>query len=371
MKKSILKKLIAVSTAVVLSIGAVGCGSKKEDTTSSIDLNSMSLEEITNKAKEEGKLNTAGMPDSWANWKDTWDDIGSKYGIKHTDVDMSSAEEIALFESEKKKATKDLGDVGMAFGPIAEEKGLTVKYKTSYWDDIPDWAKDNDGDWMVAYYGTISIMTNTNIVKDAPKSFEDLLNGDYKVSVGDVTSANQAQAAVLAAAIANGGSESNLDPGYDFFKKLAEQGRLDKGELSLTRIEKGEVEVALLWDFNALGYKDQITTNNPSMNFEVHVPEEASISSGYSTIINAYGKNVHAAALAREYIFSDEGQINLAKGFAKPIRSNVEIPEEIKSKLVDDAEYKNARTIEDTDAWDKSVKNIGMDWKEKVMMYAK
>lgn len=54
---------------------------------------------------------------------------------------MSSAEEIALFEQEKNSPTKDLGDVGQSFGPVVEEKGVGLKYKTSYWDEIPDWRR--------------------------------------------------------------------------------------------------------------------------------------------------------------------------------------------------------------------------------------
>ena len=42
-----------------------------------------------------------GMPDDWANWDDTWQGISDTYGLKHTDVDLSSAEELAMFEAEK------------------------------------------------------------------------------------------------------------------------------------------------------------------------------------------------------------------------------------------------------------------------------
>ena len=66
---------------------------------------------------------------------------------------MSSAEELAKFEAEKKDATADIGDVGIAFGPIAKDKGLTLSYKTSYWDEIPEWAKDDEGHWVVGYTG--------------------------------------------------------------------------------------------------------------------------------------------------------------------------------------------------------------------------
>lgn len=371
MKRNLLAKLLWGGCSIVLGMGLVGCGGSSPQTAADIDFDSMSIEDIEAKAKEEGKINSCGMPDTWANWIETWQNLTDLYGLEHTDVDMSSAEEISTMEAEKNDATKDIGDVGMSFGPVAEEKGLTMKYKTSYWDDIPDWAKDDDGDWIVSYYGTMSIITNTDLVKDVPTSFQDILEGDYILSVGDVSTENQAQSAVLSAAIAFGGGEDNLEPGFEFFKTLAEEGRLDKGELSLTRLEKGEVQVALLWDFNALGYRDQILNSNSNAHFEVHIPSEAAIITGYSTILNAYGKNPYAAALTRNYILSDEGQINLAKGYAKPIRSNVEIPEEIKAKMIDDSEYTNSRTVEDTEAWAKQVETIGTDWQEKVMMYAK
>ncbi len=43
------------------------------------------------------------------------------------------------------------------------------------------------------------------------------------------------------------------------------------------------------------------------------IPSDGSVISGYTTIINKYAKHPNAAKLAREYIFSDAGQINLAK----------------------------------------------------------
>ena len=369
-----MKTRIRVVLSIILILSAVtmaGCSKVKTASSESIDLNSTPLETITEKAKEEGSVESVGMPDTWANWGETWTEITANYGIKHNDVDMSSAEELALFESEKENATKDIGDVGQAFGPVAEEKGLTLKYKTSYWDQIPDWAKDDDGDWIIGYYGTISILTNKDLVATPPTSFADLLNGDYKVAVGDVTKASQAQCAVLSAAIANGGSESNIQPGIDFFKKLAEAGRLDMGELSLTRLEKGEIAVAILWDYNALGYRDQFKANNANANFEVCVPADGSIQSGYCSVINAYTKHPYAAALSREYIFSDEGQINLAKGYAKPIRSDVVLPEDVKAKLLPDEQYAKARMISDYENWNKTVETIGTIWQEDVIAYAK
>ena len=362
-------KILKVGMCALLAASFLtGCA--EESTQTDVDLNSMTIEEITEKAKEDGEINSVGMPDTWANWVESCTEIEEQYGIKHSDTDMSSAEELALFANEANDATKDIGDVGQSFGPVAEEQGVTLPYKTSYWDSIPDWAKDDDGDWIIGYYGTITFITNTDLVEKAPTSWQDVLEGDYTLTIGDVSVATQAQSGLLSAAIAFGGSESDIQPGLDFFKTLAEEGRLDMGDTSVARLEKGEIEVAVLWDYNSLGYRSQIMQNNPNANFEVSVPTDGAIQSGYCTIINAYTKRPYAAALAREYILSDEGQINLAKGFARPIRDDVVLPDDVKSNLLPDDQYTNARFIEDQEAWDQSVSDLATSWQEEVVAYA-
>lgn len=326
----------------------------------------LSLKDITEKAKEEGIVNSVGMPDTWANWVETWEELGTEYSIKHKDTDMSSAEELAKFEAEKDDATADIGDVGIAFGPIAKDKGLTLPYKTSYWDEIPDWAKDDEGHWIVGYTGTISFLTDKNNVKNAPTSWEDLKNGDYTVSIGDALTANQAQFAILAAAMAFGGDESNIQPGIDFFAELAKQGRL-QGDPSVANLEKGEIDVAILWDFNALGYRHQIDEDR----FDVVIPKEGSVTSGYATVINKYAKNPHAAMLAREYILSDEGQENLAKGYARPIRDGVKLPQDVKDLLLPADMYTNAQPVKDQKTWEDTTKQIPQLYQEQVLIHAK
>ncbi|EDL55156.1 MULTISPECIES: ABC transporter substrate-binding protein [Vibrio] len=324
-----------------------------------------SVTALTEAAKQEGAVYSVGMPDSWANWKDTWNDLKSDYGLKHQDTDMSSAQEIAKFEAEKKNATADIGDVGFAFARVAVQKGVTQPYKPTTWDEIPDWAKDKDGHWALAYTGTIAFISNNNLVKDAPKTWQDLLEGDYKVTVGDVGVAAQANNAVLAAAFANGGDESNLGPAIEFFSKLAKQGRLSFTDPSIANLEKGEVEVAILWDFNALNYRDQIDRSR----FSVNIPQDGSVISGYTTIINKYAKNPNAAKLAREHIFSDRGQINLAEGYARPIRSNVKLPESVQAKLIANDQYGNVHPVTDFKAWEKSARRLPRQWQENVLIH--
>ena len=165
MKKFRTSKFLALALTLAMVLAVAGCGGNGGGSTppangsgdggsandGPLDLNSLTLDQIVEGAKAEGKLESVGMPGSWANWQGTWDGIEAEYGIDHNDTDMSSGEEIAMFEAEKNAPTKDIGDVGHKFGPEAKEKGVTQSYKTSYWDSVPDWAKDPDGHWMVAY----------------------------------------------------------------------------------------------------------------------------------------------------------------------------------------------------------------------------
>lgn len=353
------KGMIGVFTVSMLAACSTEAETKKE--TSGTEL---SMEEVIEKAKEEGEVRSVGMPDTWANWGETWEELSTEYGITHEDTDMSSAEELAKFAAEKEDATADIGDVGIAFGPIAEEQDLTLPYKTSYWDDVPDWAKDEEGHWMVGYTGTMAFITDKNNVDTPPASWEDIKNGDYVVSIGDALTANQAQFAILAAAYAFGGDETNLQPGIDFFAELAKEGRLS-GDPSVANLEKGEIDVAIMWDFNALGYRSQIKTDR----FDVVIPEEASVISGYATVINKYAKHPNAAKAAREYILSDAGQENLAKGYARPIRENVVLSDEVEAMLLPDDMYESAQPVEDQKAWEETTKQIPQMWQEQVLIH--
>ena len=339
----------AAGLAATASIGLAGC-SEGGEVVEEVDYNSMSLDEIIAQAQKEGEVNSVGMPDTWANWVETWEDLEAEYGIAHTDQDMSSAEEIAMFKQEGADGTKDIGDVGQQWGPTAEEEGVTLKYKTSYWDEIPDWAKDDDGDWVVGYYGTMSFIANDEQVPQAPTSYQDILDGDYKVTIGDVVAGASSQYAVLAAAYALGGGIDDMQPAYDFLTQLAEAGRLDTGDPSIARLESGEIAVALHWDYNTMNYRAQILENNPDASFTVTIPQDASVRSGYCTIINKYAPHPAAACLAREYILSDEGQINLARGYATPIR-DVELPEDVAAMRLPDEQYGDQVQTVDESVW--------------------
>lgn len=379
--KRMTKKTLAVALTAAMCLALAGCGSSTKETKAAettagettagettaaaegaVDLNALTLDEIVEKAKAEGKVESVGMPDSWANWGLTWQDLKDEYGIDHADTDMSSSEELQMFKTEGENGTKDIGDVGFAFGQQAIDEDLVQGYKTSYWDSVPEWAKAEDGKWMVAYTGATTFLTNTEQVENVPTSWADIKAGDYKVALGDI-GGGTAQAAVIASAYAFGGDLNNLDPAFEFWTELAEAGRINTLDILQQNFETGEIAVGVIWSYTAVPYKDQIT----QYQMEATIPSDGSIMSGYASVINKYAPHPHAAALAREWIFSDAGQANLAKAGAIPTRTDVEIPAEIEEATFAKADYANAIPMEDAEAYAAACETVKTRWEEEIL----
>ncbi|MFG6489641.1 ABC transporter substrate-binding protein [Roseateles sp. BYS78W] len=315
-------------------------------------------------ARAEGRVASVGMPDDWANWRATWADLQRLYGLAHVDTDMTSAEEIAKIEAERANASIDIGDVGFEFGAIAKARGITRAYKPTTWAQVPDWAKDADGHWALAYTGTIAFAVNKRLLKDVPRSWKALFAAAPRVMVGAVGRAAQANAAVLAAAHALGGDETKLQPALQAFAQLAKARKLLSTDPSPALMERGEAEVFLLWDFNALSYRDKLPN---AADYEVLIPGDGSITSGYTTLLNTYSKRPNAGNLAREYIFSDAGQLNLARGNARPIRvDHLALPDDVKKKLLPAAQYAAARALK-PQLWTEEVKKLPRAWQREVL----
>ena len=329
----------------------------------------MSLDDLIKNAQKEGNLQSVGMPDDWANWKGSWEAITDTYGISHGDVDMTSAEELSQFAAEKDDPTKDIGDIGLSMTPEAIKQDVIGTYKASTWDSFPDWAKDPDGRWIMTYTGSLAFIANTEFTDGkCPTSWEEVKSGDYLVSVGNVLGGAASQVAVLSCAIANGGSMDNVQPGIDYFKELAKAGRLDTGDTTSARLASGEMVCCVgNYDYSVLAWRDNIIAENPSMELDITIPSDGSVTNGYAQIINKYAPHPNAAGLAIEYLCSDEGAINRAEGYARPTKQDVTLPNDVKSKLLDDDLYKNCTNISDVDALNNACAKIAELWEREVL----
>lgn len=316
--------------------------------------------------KKEGKIVSYGLPDNWANWGESWQAFTKKYGLIHEDTDMSSAEEIAKFIAEKNNPIADIGDIGILFAPEAIRQGAVMPYKHSRWNEIPDWAKDPNGNWSAWYTGTMAFVVRTDMVKNVPKTWKDLLKPEYRgmIAFGDPRQAANANWAVFAAAVANGGNEKNIAPGIEFFAKLQKSGNMIPVDPLLGAVQKGEAPISINWDFNGLGFRDKLAADGIPL--AVVIPKDGTISAPYVAIINKWAPHPAAAKLWVEYVFSDAGQIALAKGYARPIR-NVKLPADVAKKVLPASDYNSVKPIKDWEAAIAAGKEIGKQWGPKVM----
>lgn len=316
--------------------------------------------------RAEGKIVSYGLPDYWADWKTSWDKFTGQYGLQHEDIDISSAEEIQRFEAERANPYGDVGDVGITWGPIAKEKGVVAAYKHPWWDEIPDVLKDPDGYWCVWYYGALAFAVRPDLVENVPASWADLLKPEYKnkVAVSDPRQAAMGLYSVLAAAYANGGDEANIQPGIDFFAKLKEAGNLSPAGADTQTLQSGEAAILIRWDY--LSLTDRDTLAEEGIEVRVVIPSDGSVAGPYASIINSTAPHPEAARAWVDYIFSDEGQIDRARGYARPVRK-VDIPADIAAKLVPEEQYVSVRYIEDYKAFEASSQVVKDKWGLEVL----
>lgn len=285
------------------------------------------MDKLIEAAKAEGTLSTIALPHDWCNYGEAIETFKAKYGIAINELDPNagSGDEIEAVKANmnnKGPQAPDVLDVGFGFGPQLVDEKLSMPYKVATWDTIPAEAKHPDGYWWGDYYGVLSFIVNTDVVQNVPQDWADLLKPEYKGQValaGDPRVSNQAIMAVYAAALANGGSLDNAQPGLDFFAELNASGNLVPVISKGATLAKGETPIVIAWDYNALAWQ-QGFEGNPAT--EVVVPASGIIGGVYIQAISAYAPQPNAAKLWQEFLYSDEGQLIWLKGFCHPIRYN-------------------------------------------------
>ncbi|HXQ18641.1 MAG TPA: extracellular solute-binding protein [Acidimicrobiales bacterium] len=273
-------------------------------------------------AKKEGTLNVITLPANWANYGTIIKDFSKKYGIKvvSENPDGSSQDEInAVNQLKGQSRAPDVLDVGTSFALSAAASGLLAPYKVQSWNSIPASAKAANGDWFDDYGGFVAIGYNSATVKDPPKSFADLLKPEYKNEVainGNPTQASAAFSAVFAAALANGGSFNNIQPGITYFGKLAASGNFVPVTASPATVESGQTPIVIWWDYLQ---ESEIAAANGISGWKVVIPTDGHYAAYYSQAISATAPHPAAARLWEEYLYSTTGQNLWLEGAARPI----------------------------------------------------
>ncbi len=259
------------------------------------------LERLAEAARSEGALNVIALPRDWVNYGEIIDTFADKYDIKVNQLEpgASSTRQIEAAGQLKPDVFDLTLDVAVA------NAARFAPYKVQGWLDLPDNVKDPSGAWYAAYGGYMSIGYDPRAVT-APATFTDLVKPGYTVALdGDPLRSAAAFEGVMAASLQNGAPDPQR--GVQLFGRLRQQGRLT---------EPAKANTIVGWDhLNAARSAMQ-----PGA-WKVTIPKDAPLGDYHIQAINKDAPHPAAARLWQEFIFSDEGQNLLQKGFARPVRA--------------------------------------------------
>ncbi|SMF71827.1 putative spermidine/putrescine transport system substrate-binding protein [Xaviernesmea oryzae] len=334
------QRLLSMTTAIVIASASLAAAEPSA--------------ELIAAAKKEGTLTTIALPHNWCGYGDLIAAFKAKYGIEVNELnpDAGSGDEIEAIKANKGNTgpqAPDVIDVGLSFGPSAKAEGLLMPYKVSTWDTIPDTAKDPEGHWYGDYYGVLSFVVNTDIVKELPKDWADLKKPEFANAValaGDPRASNQAVQAVYAAGLAAGEKDAAKagEAGLSFFAGVNKAGNFVPVIGKSASLAQGSTPIVIAWDYNGLSWRDSLKGNPP---LEVVVPASGVVAGVYVQAISAFAPHPNAAKLWMEFLYSDEGQLGWLKGYCHPIRfndlaKNNKIPKELLDALPPAAAYEKA-----------------------------
>ena len=298
--------VVVVALLVFVSVSSASTKAfNKQTATSAKAFGGMAA--LVKAAKKEGKLNVIALPDNWADYGQIIKQFSKQYGIKITSENPNgnSQDEVnAVNQLAGTSRQPDVVDLGA--NVMLANQGLFAPYKVVNWAHIPANLKQSSGIWYADYTGYESIGYDANVVKPAPTTMKDLLKSAYKGMValnGDPTTASAAFNGVVMAALANGGSANNIQPGIDFFKSLKSSGNLLPVDPTPATIASGQTPIVIDWDYNQLGAKQSLPSGS-SVNWKWVVPANDIVSSYYEQAIVKGCPHPAAARLWEEYLYS-------------------------------------------------------------------
>jgi putative spermidine/putrescine transport system substrate-binding protein len=292
---------------------------------------------------KEAMVNLIALPDSWANYKGILASFRDKYpGVKNpvANPDGSSKDEMEAVKTlAGQKDQPDAVDVSPAIASEMAAAGMFEPYKPSTIAEVPADLQDPSNNWTGSYYGIMAILTNTTIVKSAPKSFADLLKPEYKGLValnGDPRESGAAFAGVMAASVANGGSADDILPGIKFFADLKKNGNLGTTDVTAASFLSGETPISIDWSYNLPSLRAEL--EKAKLTAETHFPSDAVYGGFYGQGLVKGSPHQACGKLWLEHILSDEGALGYLEGGAIPARfealvSAGKISEEAKKNL--------------------------------------
>ncbi|MER6949727.1 ABC transporter substrate-binding protein [Nonomuraea sp. NPDC000554] len=299
---------VRICAAAAAILASAGCGASTTESKPLPPVNAKAsslkgfgtMDRLVETAKQEGALNVIALPRDWVNFGEIIDTFADRYGIKVTELEPTANSKREIDAAAQLKP--DVFDLTLDVAVANSRK--FAPYKVQGWQDVPDHVKDLSGAWYAGYGSYMSLGYDPRAVP-APASFADLLKPDYKVALdGDPLRSVAAFDGVMAASLRGG--EPQPAQGIELFTRLKREGRLT---------DPAKANVIVDWD-----HLNAARSAKNAEAWKVTIPRDAPLGGYHIEAISKDAPHPAAARLWEEFLFSDEGQNLLQKGYARPVR---------------------------------------------------
>ena len=291
--------------------------------------------ELYQKASEEGMVVSFDTGPTWANWGTMFKRFKKRYpNVEMAYNDLGSGATVVALEKARNRPQADTAYYFAGSAVTASKKGLVAPFTPVNFGKLPEVYRHPQGEWFVIHQLTIAFLVNTNLIKNIPQSWTDLLKPEYKKSIVylDPRSTGQGQVLCFAANFAAGGDMNNIQPGIEYLAKMHKAGNVIRveGTTPYAKFVKGEIPIWIGYENDGLKakYKDGLGDA-----IAVVIPKEATVAAPYAISLVKGGPNPNAGKLWLNFIMTNEGQTTFAEGFVRPSVPGVELPADIKSRF--------------------------------------
>ncbi|MFM1655230.1 polyamine ABC transporter substrate-binding protein [Brevibacillus sp. B_LB10_24] len=276
-----------------------------------------------------------------------------KYKAKVTYVTGSSMDTLAKLQAQKDKPQIDVAFMDDGPQAMAKSFGLLAPLdpaKVPHLSEVYDIAKDSDNIGVATGLDATGLSYNTKVFKEegwtAPSSWNDISNTEFKDKLVLPSIANTYGVHLLVMlAKANGGSESNIEPGFAKLKEIAQYAvTFDKTADVSNYFMQGETVIS------AWGVGRTFTLQSKNFPIDFVYPKEGAVALMPTANLVKNAPHPELAQAFIDFMLSEEAQEAQSKAtFTGPVNKQVKLPEDVAAKVVYGEETVN--------------KLVRMDWK--------
>lgn len=256
----------------------------------------------------------------------------------------NSAETLALLTLQKGDPKIDVSLIDVAVAIKAAKSGIFAKLdpaKVPNLADAPAWARLEDDKAVAFSQDNLTILYNTDTVKQPPTSWKDLADPKYKGKIA--AKLGDTRGVILLPIldkIAGTDYKTSIDPAIKMLGQIAPNvSTWEPAPDCYAVVQSGEVDLSICWNGRA-----QYLHDTQGGKIGVAAPKEGSIGQTNTIGLVDGSKNAEAAKLFINYALSAEAQGTFAeKSFYGPVNSKVTLPDAVAARIYGSKEAQAAQ----------------------------